>query len=269
MIENPHAARIREIARLRTRKARSETGLFLVEGPQAVVELLKESPGSVVEVFATEQSASSLASELEGAPSLQLATEKVLEAISDTVNPQGIVAVARQNLADWSSVKASSGTVPPVLVAILHEIRDPGNLGTVIRAADAAGADLVVISGESVDPFNPKTVRATAGSNFHIPILQEHDLAKAIGVLKSMGLQVLAADVKGTDISEFLETGEFARPTAWLFGNEARGLTNEQLGLANYSLRLPIFGKAESLNLATAAAICLYQSAIALNARRS
>lgn len=264
MIENPRAARIRETARLRTRKARSETGLFLVEGPQAVTELLRESPDSVVEVFATEQSASSLATELESVFRLQLATEKVLEAISDTVSPQGIVAVARQELADWSSVRANSGVEPPLLAAILHEIRDPGNLGTVIRAADAAGADLVVVSGGSVDPFNPKTVRATAGSLFHIPILIEPDLAATVGVLKELGLQVLAADVKGSSLVEFEASGGLRRATAWLFGNEARGLTDEQLGLADSSLRLPIFGKAESLNLATAAAICLYQSAIAL-----
>ncbi len=267
MIENPRAARIRETARLRTRKARSETGLFLVEGPQAVTELLRESPDTVVEVFVTQQSASSLASELEGISRVHLATEKVLEAISDTVNPQGVVAVARQELADWSSVRANSRAESLMFAAILHETRDPGNLGTVIRAADAAGADLVVVSGESVDPFNPKTVRATVGSIFHIPILVEPDLAVSVGALKELGLQVLAADVKGSDLVEFEATGGLCRATAWLFGNEARGLTDEQLGLADISLRLPIFGKAESLNLATAAAICLYESAFALNAR--
>jgi TrmH family RNA methyltransferase len=149
----------------------------------------------------------------------------------------------------------------PRLVAICEEVRDPGNLGTIIRAADAAGADAVVLTGRTVDPYNPKVVRATTGSLFHLPIAVGVDLATAVDRAHAAGVRVVAADVGGDD---FLAARPLlAEPTAWLFGNEARGLDEASLALADLSLRLPIFGSAESLNLATAASVCLYETAFA------
>jgi len=145
-------------------------------------------------------------------------------------------------------------------------VRDPGNLGTIIRAADAAGADAVVLTGRTVDLYNPKVVRSTTGSLYHLPISVGGDLEEVVTRVHGAGMQVIAADVKGDDLLAARAEGVLERPTAWLFGNEARGLEDSALALADRALRLPIFGRAESLNLATAASVCLYESAFAQRA---
>ena len=143
------------------------------------------------------------------------------------------------------------------LVAICADIRDPGNAGTVVRCADAAGADAVVFSGQSVDFYNPKTVRASVGSLFHLPVAVEPDPAAAVRAAQGAGLVVLAADGAGeVDLDEADDL--LAGPTAWLFGNEAWGLPDELAALADHRVSIPIYGRAESLNLSTAAAVCLY-----------
>ena len=153
----------------------------------------------------------------------------------------------------------------PRLVAICADVRDPGNAGTVIRCADAAGADTVVLAGHSVDAYNPKTVRATVGSLFHLPLAIAEDPADAVRTAQAAGLVVLAADGAGeVDLDHADEL--LARPTAWLFGNEAWGLPDELASLADHRVRIPIHGRAESLNLSTAAALCLYASARAQRA---
>ncbi len=149
------------------------------------------------------------------------------------------------------------------MVAVLEEVRDPGNAGTIIRAADSAGADAVVLTGRSVDVYNPKVVRATTGSIFHLPVAMVTSLVDALDALRGSGLQVLAADIKGEDLLKARRTGTLAAPTAWLFGNEAHGLTDEHLRLADRAITVPIYGRAESMNLATAASVCLYESAFA------
>ena len=168
--------------------------------------------------------------------------------------------------ASWPSAASStSRSCPPSptnsrLIAICADVRDPGNAGTVIRTADAAGADGVVLAGSSVDPYNPKTVRASVGSLFHLPLAVEPDVATAVAAAKAAGLSVLAADGDG-EIS-LDEAGDLlGRRTAWLFGNEAWGLPREVAALADHRVRIPIHGRAESLNLSTAAALCLYASA--------
>ena len=256
VLENPRSPRVRAVAKLTKRSAREETGLFLLEGPQAAREVLAYRPDTVVEMFATPTA-------LERHPDLKDAarevgievvftTEAVLDVMADTVTPQGIVAVARQTPTSVRDVFAAS----PRLVAICEEVRDPGNLGTIIRAADAAGADAVILTGRTVDPYNPKVVRATTGSLFHLPIAVGVDLATAVDRAHAAGVRVVAADVGGGDF--LAARALLAEPTAWLFGNEARGLDDAALALADLSLRLPIYGSAESLNLATAASVCLY-----------
>ncbi|GAA1670953.1 RNA methyltransferase [Microbacterium lacus] len=261
MLENPRSPRVRAVAKLTKRSARQETGLFLLEGPQAAREALAYRPDTVLELFATPSALerhtdvrdAALAAGLE----VVFTTEDVLDAMADTVTPQGIVAVARQTPSSVREVFAAS----PRLVAICDEVRDPGNLGTIIRAADAAGADAVILTGRTVDPYNPKVVRATTGSLFHLPIAVGVDLASAIDRAHAAGVRVIAADVGGED---FLASRQIlAEPTAWLFGNEARGLEDDALALADLALRLPIYGSAESLNLATAASVCLYETAFA------
>ncbi len=252
------------MAKLTKRSARQETGLYLLEGPQATREVLAYRPDSVVEIFATPTAMERHSDVRDAARAagfdIIFTTEAVLDAMADTVTPQGIVAVARQTPSSVRDVFADS----PKLVVICEEVRDPGNLGTIIRAADAAGADAVVLTGRTVDPYNPKVVRASTGSLFHLPVAVGVDLGSTIDRARSAGLRVIAADVGGEDF--LASRALLAEPTAWLFGNEARGLEPEALELADLALRLPIYGSAESLNLATAASVCLYESAFAQRA---
>ncbi|GAA2988970.1 TrmH family RNA methyltransferase [Microbacterium terrae] len=264
MLENPRSHRVRAVAKLHKRSARQETGLFILEGPQAAREALAYSPETIVDMFATptamERHGDVRAAARDAGIEIEYATESVIGALADTVTPQGIVAVARQAPTSLRDVFAAS----PRLVAICEEVRDPGNLGTIIRAADAAGADAVVLTGRTVDPYNPKVVRATTGSLFHLPVAVGVDLATAVDRAHAAGVRVIAADVGGGD---FLASRHLlAEPTAWLFGNEARGLEDSAIALADTTLRLPIFGRAESLNLATAASVCLYETAFAQRA---
>ena len=263
MIDNPRSPRVRAVAKLAKRDARSETGLFLLEGPQAVTEALAFRPELLVELFATPTALERYADLARAADDagldVEFVTEAVIEAMADTVTPQGIVAVCRQFPA---SVKDILGAEPK-LIAILEEVRDPGNAGTIIRAADAAGADAVILTGRSVDLYNPKVVRATTGSIFHLPVAMAPDLATVLDKLRGVGLTVLAADIKGEDLLEARRDGTLGKPTAWLFGNEARGLTDEHLALADRAITVPVYGHAESMNLATAASVCLYESAFA------
>jgi RNA methyltransferase, TrmH family len=150
----------------------------------------------------------------------------------------------------------------PRLVVVCAHVRDPGNAGTVLRCADAAGADAVVLAGSSVDPYNGKCVRASAGSLFHMPVTAGVPVEEAVAAARAAGLRVVAADgAADADLHEAQARGLLGGPTAWLFGNEAWGLPAEQAALADLVVRVPIYGRAESLNLATAAAVCLYASA--------
>jgi TrmH family RNA methyltransferase len=245
-------ARVKDARKLSRRSVRSERRLFLADGPKAVEGAL-EVPERVVEVFATVTAAERYADLLAGAD-VTLVEHRALGSLSDAVNPAGVVAVCRHldsPLAD---------TVVGRLVAICADVRDPGNAGTLIRTADAAGADAVVLAGDSVDPYNPKTVRASVGSLFHLPLAIERDPAAAVRAAQQAGLVVLAAD-GGGEVDLFEADDLLAGPTAWVFGNEAWGLPAELAGLADHRVRIPIHGRAESLNLATAGALCLYASA--------
>lgn len=261
MIDNPRSPRVRGVAKLAKRDARSETGLFLLEGPQAVSEALAYRPELLVELFVTptalERYEALARAAREAELEIEFVTEQVIDAMADTVTPQGVIAVCRQFPTSLKDIIASE----PRLIAILEEVRDPGNAGTIIRAADSAGADAVILTGRSVDLYNPKVVRATTGSLFHVPVAVMPELDAVLERVKSAGLQVLAADIKGEDLLSARST--LAAPTAWLFGNEARGLTDENLELADRAITVPIYGRAESMNLATAASVCLYESAFA------
>jgi TrmH family RNA methyltransferase len=263
MIDNPRSPRVRAVAKLAKREARAETGFFLLEGPQAVSEALTFRADLLVDLFATptalERHADIGRRAAEADLEVEFVTEAVLEAMADTVTPQGIIAVCRQFP---TSVKDILGGAPQ-LIAILEEVRDPGNAGTIIRAADAAGADAVIFTGRSVDLYNPKVVRATTGSLFHLPVAVGAELESVVEKTKAAGLQVIAADIKGADLLAARKAGALASPTAWLFGNEARGLSDEHYALADWVITVPIYGHAESMNLATAASVCLYESAFA------
>ena len=247
--------------RLARRVSRAEHRLFLAEGPQAVREALAV-PGCVREVFAVPAAAAQHpeihAAAVEQRVAWQLVDDGALASLAETVQPQGLVAVCRFLDVSFDEIARSA----PRLLALCADVRDPGNAGTVIRCADAAGAGGVVLTGSSVDPYNGKAVRASVGSLFHLPVAVEPDTAAVVSALRAAGVQVLAADGEGElDLDDAADQGLLARPTAWLFGNEAWGLPEELAALADHRVRIPIHGRAESLNLATAAAVCLYASA--------
>jgi len=275
LLENPKSGRVRAVAALAKKDVRADTGLFLLEGPQAVREAIEYRPELLRELYVTPTAAARYG--LDDAPvDTWFVTEQVLDTMADTVTPQGVVAVCQQfptsvrevfpdpgaNGLEAPAASATDGALPG-LVAILEQVRDPGNAGTIIRAADAAGADAVVLTGRSVDPYNPKVVRSTTGSLFHVPVSVGVTLADAVARAKALGYTVLAADVSGDDLPDVRADGMLDGPTAWVFGNEARGLTSEDLELVDRAVKVPIYGRAESMNLATAASVCLYESAFA------
>ncbi|MEU7868455.1 RNA methyltransferase [Dactylosporangium sp. NPDC049140] len=237
--------------RLHRRRDRDESGRFLAEGPQAVREALKA--GAVAELFAT---AEAVARYPELTAEHSLVDDAALEALADTVQPQGLVAVCRQRDIPLDAALAAR----PRLVAVCVDIRDPGNAGTVLRTADAAGARAVVFAGDSVDPYNGKAVRSSAGSLFHVDVVRARDAGATVDALRNAGIQVLAADGYGD--TDLFDLDTLGKPTAWLFGSEAHGLPRELA--ADRRVRVPLYGGAESLNLAAAAAVCLYSSAKAM-----
>ena len=194
---------------------------------------------------------------------LRVAPTRAVAELADTVTPQGIVAVCR--MVDVPVDEALAGN--PRLVVLCDQVRDPGNLGTVIRCADAFGADAVLVSRDSVDLYNAKTVRASTGSLFHLPLAIEVDLTEAVALARASGLQVLGADAAGSrTINDLARSGQLARPTLWVLGNEAWGLPPDHASLLDRLVALPMYGRAESLNLSTAAAVFLYASATAQRA---
>jgi TrmH family RNA methyltransferase len=268
-LSNAKAERVKQVRALTGRSARSKAGRFIVEGPQAVREAVRHAAPQVRDVYLTEAAAERygeiVADAVEAGLYVHLGTADVLDAMSP--DAQGVVAVVDTSGVSLDDVVAKQ----PRLVAVLSNVRDPGNAGTAIRVADAAGADAVVLAGESVDPSNPKVVRASAGSIFHVPVVRGLPLEDALQSLQEAGLQVLAAD--GAGDAELGGPGADAAalgvPTAWVFGNEAWGLTADDLALMDRVVRIPIYGAAESLNLATAASVCLYASAAAHAVERS
>ncbi|MDT4977957.1 MAG: methyltransferase, TrmH family [Pseudonocardiales bacterium] len=216
--------------------------------------------GVVVEVFATAEAIARDA-ELLADVAVDEISPKDAAALSETVTPQGLVAVCRQ--VETSAIDLWARA--PRLLAALVEPNDPGNLGTIIRTADAAGADAVVLDG-GVDPYNGKAVRASAGSLFHLPVLA-YPAADLVPAATAAGMRVLATTGRGErTLDDLADEGSLDRPTVWLFGNEAHGLPDTLLEAVDETVRVPIYGSAESLNLAAAAAVCLYASARAQRA---
>lgn len=246
-------ARVKEARKLSRRSVRTERRMLLVEGWKGI-----EAAGDrVVEVFATPAAAADH-EDLLAAYDVTLVDDRALASLTDAVTPQGLVAVCRA--IDVPLEQAVAAGVDSGLLVLCADVRDPGNAGNVVRTADAAGAGAVVLAGDSVDVANPKTLRASVGSVFHLPVAVERDPVRAISATQGAGLTVLAAD--GAGEVDLLEADELlALPIAWLFGNEAWGLPGELAAAADHRVRIPILGRAESLNLATAAAVCLYASA--------
>ncbi|MDT0345641.1 TrmH family RNA methyltransferase [Streptomyces litchfieldiae] len=266
----PRAARVAAARRLVRRSFRGKERRFLAEGPQAVREAAAhrtDGESTLVELFVTLEAAERHADVVEAARAagarIHLAVPEAVADISQTVTPQGLVGVCRFLDRPVEEIIAAR----PKLVAVLAHVRDPGNAGTVLRCADAAGAEAVILTDASVDLYNPKAVRASVGSLFHLPVAVGVPVAQAVRGLAAAGVRVLAADGGGDrDLDAELDADAMGGPTAWIFGNEAWGLPEETRALADAVVRVPLHGRAESLNLATAAAVCLYASARAQRA---
>ncbi|WP_343048074.1 RNA methyltransferase [Cellulomonas humilata] len=265
ILTNPRAERVKAVRALAGRSVRQRVGRFVVEGPQAVREAVLAA--DVHDLYVTGESARRYPEIVGAARDRSIRVHEGTAEVLDAMSPDGQQVVAVASLVGHTLESVIAGA--PTLVAVLAHVRDPGNAGSVIRAADAAGADAAVLTDESVDVHNPKVVRSTAGSLFHLPVVTGADLATTASALRASGLLVLAADGIGTfDLDDLLDVAgsaedgvpDLSRPTAWVFGNEAWGLRDEDRALADAVVRVPIRGRAESLNLATAATVCLYAS---------
>lgn len=268
MVLTERSERIRQARKLTRRAGRQKSGLFLAEGAQAVRAAVQAGSDRVVDLFvsldAQERHGEIVDEAARLAIVVHVATADALAALSETVTPQGIIAVCRTTTVPLGEAVPLRSREDPssTLVAVLVEVRDPGNAGTVIRCADAAGADAVVLTSGSVDPEGGKAVRASAGSLFHLPVATGATVDVVAERLHQAGLTIVAADGAGEqDLDDAETAGLLARPTAWLFGNEAWGLSDDVRARADHVVRAPIYGQAESLNLASAAAVCLYTSA--------
>lgn len=268
MITNTRSDRVKQIKALGRRSARERAGLFIVEGRQGVRELIRFAPHTIRDVYvdieATERHpdlGQMARTWQEGAREgerrfVHECSPQVLSAMGETEQPQGIVAVARPIDRPLEDVLEGS----PRFVVVLTNVRDPGNAGTVIRGADATGADAVIVSDSSVDIYNPKVVRSTAGSLWHLPITRGVSIDEIFRRCRAAGLTLHAADGVGTTL---LPDVDLRAPHAWVMGNEAWGLDPEVREACDDVVRVPIYGAAESLNLAMAATVCLYASATA------
>lgn len=275
ILDNPDSARVARVAGLARRHTRDKYGRFLVEGPRGVGEAVRHAAAHIHDLYLTPEAADRHADILACARAADLYTHTVTPRVMSAMSAdaQGILAVvattalaagpqeggAGAGAGERSGAGLAERLAGARLVAVLAEAQDPGNAGTIIRTADAAGADAVVLVRGSVDATNPKVVRSTAGSLFHLPVLTGAGLEEVLEALDDAGLAVLAADGSGPvglfDADELL-----TRPCAWLFGNEARGLAPEALERAEAVVSVPVLGAAQSLNVAAAAAVCLYAS---------
>jgi RNA methyltransferase, TrmH family len=257
-IRSPRVKAARQLAK---RALRQRARSFLAEGPQAVGEALAAG-GVVTQLFVTSSVQARYAELIRLAAAqgadVHAVSGEVMTELAQTITPQGVLGLCRFVDVPLAQVGASA----PNLAVILANVRDPGNAGTVLRTADAAGAGGVIFAGSSVDPYNSKAVRASAGSLFHLPVVTGTPVQDAVRALRERGLLILAADGAASSTLDDLETAaQLGRPTAWLFGNEAWGLPAEVLDLADEAVAVPIYGRAESLNLGAAATVCLYASA--------
>ena len=240
--------RVKAVAALQRTRERQATGRYLVEGPNAVAEALADD---VVEtVFVTTDR---LAGYLDAGVEVVEVSDHVLERLADSRTPQGVVAVARIQRAALADVVGHG------VLVVCDRISDPGNVGAVIRVADATGAAGVVVTAGSVDPWNPKAVRASTGSITHLPIVVDVSLADVLAACRGVGQEVVALDAAGDEDVFSLE--ERTAPVALVFGNEAHGLDAATIAAVDRTVSIPRLGRAESLNLATAVAVTAYAAA--------
>ena len=265
VLDNPRADRVRRVSGLVGRSARSRSGLMLVEGPQAVRELAAHRPDAVRDVYVREDAWQTHADVVDAARRATRWVHPVTAEVSTAMSgdSQGICAVASVDAISRELPEPSVGET----IVVIAQGRDPGNVGTIIRTADAFGAVGVVVVAGTVDASSPKVVRSSAGSVFHIPVcvVASFTDARTLVHVRSAALLGTSGGAGSLSLSDLLVQGLSARSRlsqshAWVFGNEARGLSGEEMRLCDALVSIPMAGEAESLNVASAAATCLFAS---------
>jgi TrmH family RNA methyltransferase len=258
-LTSPRSPRVAAVKRLHSARGRRDSRLFLAEGPQAVREALHR-PGVAEELFIS-AGATDVCRELAVSSPVPVTevSDEVLAAMGETRVPQGIIAVCR-----WVTLPLSEVMRPGVsMIVIIDGAGDPGNVGTIIRTAHAAGADGLVMTHDSVDPHNGKCVRATAGSLFHLPISVGADAKEIASLAHEAGISLAVTAADG-EIGLYDLVNRAERPAiGWVLGSEAHGVSEALREVADLTVSIPMFGEAESLNVGSAAAICLFADAAA------
>ncbi len=246
-LESINNKAIKQTIALASKKERDKTGLFVLEGERLVSEI--NNMDLIEYVIVSE----SYKGEYPPTNKICLTSDSLFEKLSDTVNPQGIIAVCHKLKYKYEN----AFNVNNPFFVVLENLQDPGNLGTIIRTADAAGANGIFINKGSVDLYNPKVVRSTMGSIFHLPIYTGIDLPVLLDDCRNNKIQTLAAHLGGTRTPYM---ADLTGPTAILVGNEGSGLTPETATMADELVRIPMPGKAESMNASIAAGILIYET---------
>lgn len=257
MITSIHNKCIKEAVALRAKKKeRDRRGLFVVEGGKMFGEAPAERISQVyLAQNAEKEMYAQYGDKLSGLP-CEIVADEVFARMSDTVTPQGILCLVRQQQYNIEEMLRDNDK-KQVLFIMLEDIQDPGNLGTIFRTAEAAGADGVIMSSRTADIYNPKTIRSTMGAVYRVPFFYTEDLSSIIKMLRERGTAVYAAHLRATT---FYDAFDYRQSTAFLIGNEANGLREETAGCADTLLGIPMEGKAESLNAAVASSILLYEA---------
>jgi len=243
---------------LTRRSVRERTGRFVVDGPQGVREAVRYAAARIDDLYVTsaaiERHNDLVADAQDAGIHVHEVDDGVLGAMSDTESPQGLLAVVQAQAHTLEQVLDGA----PRLLVLLSNVRDPGNAGTVIRGADAFGADAVLVTDGSVDVLAPKVVRSTVGSLFHLPVVSGLEVGATLDAMAAHGIRTFAADGVGETL---LPDVDLSQPHAWVMGNEAWGLPAEIRNRCTEVVRVPIHERVESLNLAMAATVCLATSA--------
>ena len=255
MITSTANNRIRELVKIKkSAKERAEKDVFLVEGPKMFREIPK---GKLVEAYASESFLNSAAGRKllqKTQTDAEAVSDRVFEYLSDTRSPQGILAVVSQFHYSASDLLGKQNAA---LLLVLENLQDPGNLGTIIRTAEAAGVTGIILSRGCADLTSPKVTRSTMGSIFRVPYIYSDNLEMEIQALKKEKVCIFAAHLQG---SVEVYTESFTGPTAFMIGNESRGLNENTAKLADKAIRIPMHGQVESLNAAVASSILLYEA---------
>lgn len=255
MISSTANQRVKHIVQLQKKaKERAREGLFVIEGRKMLEEVLRDAPEAVAELYVTEEYLKVPEQRAAlGGTAYEPVSENVMKAMTDTMEPQGVLAAVRMPRYDKEALLRKEDGV----WVALEDLRDPGNLGTILRTAEAAGVTGVILSGSSVDIYNPKVIRSTMGAIFRVPHFYAENFFSELDMLKTKGATVYAAHLAG---KQYYHEPAYQGKTVILIGNEANGLSKEAANAADCLVKIPMEGKVESLNAAVATALFVYEA---------